>query len=46
VISAGGALKQGPEQKLKVRKAPEARINIILVSFSRIHSNIKREMGQ
>jgi hypothetical protein len=32
--------KQGPGQRLKVRKALEECANIILVSFSRIWSNI------
>jgi hypothetical protein len=40
------APKQGPEQRLKVRKALEVHANIISVSFSRIRSNIDREMGQ
>jgi hypothetical protein len=31
-ILAGGAPKQGPEQRLKVRKALEVHANIILVS--------------
>jgi hypothetical protein len=33
VIPAGGATKQGPEQRLKVRKALEVHANIILVSI-------------